>query len=180
MGKEKYRLSRWKYAEKRKGKYMKKRDKAVYLLTVAVFAGMQFSACKNGEKDYININEYDAGKITAEQTFSFESDLSEQQKIYPESRGRTFYVAQAGKSGNSGMSKDKPLKSVADVNSLSLLPGDKILFKRGDVFSGTQLEITTSGEQDNPIYFGAYGNGKDNPIITGSFNGVVKLSKVRQ
>lgn len=178
MGKEKYRLSRWKYAEKRKEKYMKKRDKAVYLLTVAVFAGMQFSACKNGEKDYININEYDAGKITAEQTFSFESDLSEQQKIYPESRGRTFYVAQAGKSGNSGMNKDKPLKSVADVNSLSLLPGDKILFKRGDVFSGTQLEITTSGEQDNPIYFGAYGNGKDNPIITGSFNGVVKLSKV--
>jgi len=44
-------------------------------------------------------------------------------------------------------------------------PGDRLLFKRGDVFYGT-LIITKSGTAGSPITIGAYGTG-NKPIITG-------------
>ena len=44
-------------------------------------------------------------------------------------------------------------------------PGDRILFKRGDIFYGT-ITVTRSGKQGNPITIGSYGKG-ENAIITG-------------
>ena len=42
-----------------------------------------------------------------------------------------------------------------------LQPGDRLLFKRGDTFTGTQFKLqpTQSGGADNPIVYGAYGQG---------------------
>jgi len=47
-----------------------------------------------------------------------------------------------------------------------LKPGDVVLFERGSIFYG-QVVINASGDDSNPITFGAYGKGK-NPIISGS------------
>jgi hypothetical protein len=53
------------------------------------------------------------------------------------------------------------------VNGETFLPGDKILFKRGETWTGTTLAVTWSGTSNKPITFGAYGNG-DRPVIDGN------------
>ena len=51
-----------------------------------------------------------------------------------------------------------------NANMNILQPGDQILLKRGDVFSGTIL-IQISGALGNPITLGAYGQGTTKPIL---------------
>lgn len=77
---------------------------------------------------------------------------------------RTFYVNQDnGLDSNSGLSLEKPWKSIARVNSHTFSPGDEILFHRNQKWRET-LAPPTSGTELNPIYFGAYGEGS-NPVI---------------
>ncbi len=78
----------------------------------------------------------------------------------------TYYVASTGKDTNDGLSVNTPLQTLAKVNSLSLKPGDKVLFRRGDTFRGT-LTIRKSGSASLPINFDAYGSGPK-PIISGA------------
>src|SRR5689334_4819174 len=60
-----------------------------------------------------------------------------------------------------------PWKSIDKLNSIlsSLQAGDQVLFKRGDVFSGS-INMSKSGSSGSPIVFGAYGSG-NKPIISG-------------
>ena len=60
-----------------------------------------------------------------------------------------------------------PWKTLTKLNSFfpSLAVGDSILFKRGDVFTGTII-ISRSGSAGSPIVLAAFGYGA-NPIITG-------------
>jgi hypothetical protein len=60
-----------------------------------------------------------------------------------------------------------PWKSLSKLNSFfsSFLPGDSILFKRGDTFNG-RIIVSKPGSASLPIIFGAYGGGT-NPIISG-------------
>ncbi|HVF81366.1 MAG TPA: PA14 domain-containing protein [Flavisolibacter sp.] len=60
-----------------------------------------------------------------------------------------------------------PWKSLDKLNAVfsSLAPGDVILFKRGDVFTGT-IYATASGTLSAPISLGAYGTGAK-PVISG-------------
>ncbi|MFD2035791.1 Ig-like domain-containing protein [Belliella marina] len=62
---------------------------------------------------------------------------------------------------------DTPWKTIEKLNQIipSLLPGDKVLFKRGDTFYGS-VDITQSGTVAAPIVFGSFGSG-DKPIISG-------------
>jgi uncharacterized repeat protein (TIGR02059 family) len=78
-----------------------------------------------------------------------------------------YYISSSGNDSNNGLSSTTPWKTIAKVNSsFSIVKsGDKILFKRGEIFYGT-LKVTKSGSSGNPIIIGAYGTG-DNPIITG-------------
>ncbi|MDX2068229.1 MAG: right-handed parallel beta-helix repeat-containing protein [Haliscomenobacter sp.] len=59
-----------------------------------------------------------------------------------------------------------PWQTLGKLNAIMniLQPGDQILLKRGDVFSGTIL-IQTSGALGNPITLGAYGQGTTKPIL---------------
>jgi hypothetical protein len=60
-----------------------------------------------------------------------------------------------------------PWKTINKLNSMmgTLLPGDEVLFNRGDTFTGT-INITTSGILNYPIIFSAYGTG-NNPFFDG-------------
>ena len=60
-----------------------------------------------------------------------------------------------------------PWKSITKLNAIAgtLLPGDSILFKSGDTFTGT-LSPRTSGNSTSSIVFSSYGTGSQ-PIITG-------------
>jgi hypothetical protein len=55
------------------------------------------------------------------------------------------------------------------------MPGDSVLFARGQVFKG-HLSIQKSGTSSQPVYIGAYGNG-ELPVITGSRHGISIESK---
>ncbi len=59
-----------------------------------------------------------------------------------------------------------PWKTLDKLNSFSdnFLPGDHVLFKRGETFFGS-ITINKSGTEDLPIVFSAYGLG-EKPVIT--------------
>jgi parallel beta-helix repeat protein len=78
-----------------------------------------------------------------------------------------YYVSSSGNDNKIGTTSREPWQSIAKVNSIfsTLKPGDRILFKRGDIFTGT-LNISASGISGSPITIGAFGKGK-NPIISG-------------
>ncbi|WP_310587739.1 PA14 domain-containing protein [Fibrella rubiginis] len=78
----------------------------------------------------------------------------------------TYYVANSGNDGNGGRSADNPFQSLNKVNSLTLQPGDQVLFRRGDTFRGTLL-IRQSGNAGQPIVIDAFGSGKK-PVLAGS------------
>ncbi len=81
-------------------------------------------------------------------------------------QAETYYVSNSGSDSNSGTSTSLPWKTLDKVNSSSFKPGDQMLFKRGDEWTGT-ISVTSSGSNSGSIVYGAYGTG-ENPIIYGS------------
>lgn len=71
-----------------------------------------------------------------------------------------------GNDNNNGHSEQAAWKSLSKLQSLQLKPGDRILLKRGDTYSG-ELEISGQGTSDNRIYVEAYGEGSK-PCIVGN------------
>ena len=72
--------------------------------------------------------------------------------------GNTYYFdCENGDDSNSGTSENCAFKTLAKANSLTLNPGDSLLFKAGCIFNGNLL-ITTSGEKDNEIIVSSYGD----------------------
>lgn len=72
----------------------------------------------------------------------------------------TYYVSAKGSDRNSGTSANAPFQTIAKVNSLTLSPGDEVLFKRGESFNGKIIA------QAGSVTYGAYGSGA-RPAITG-------------
>ncbi len=82
----------------------------------------------------------------------------------------TYYIDNtSGNDSNSGQSDQTAWKTLGKVESYSnnpgFLPGDKILFKRGEVWQGESLNFKSSGTQELPITMGAYSFGSK-PIIS--------------
>jgi len=82
----------------------------------------------------------------------------------------TYYVSSSsGDDDNTGLSEGSAFQSIAKVNSLSLSPGDRVLFKCGDTWRGEMLVITDSGSASQDIFFGSYPeNGTPKPRILGT------------
>lgn len=80
----------------------------------------------------------------------------------------TYYVSREGNDQNTGISPQQAWQSITKVEQMvtTLQPGDQVLFERGDVFRGTLDLGKLRGTADQPIIFGAYGEG-DAPIFTG-------------
>jgi parallel beta-helix repeat protein len=78
-----------------------------------------------------------------------------------------YYFSNQGDDNNSGRSADSPWKTPEKLNELTLSPGDKIFFCRGDTFAA-QILIRTSGTLENPIVIRDYGQGHK-PVLKGSF-----------
>lgn len=80
-------------------------------------------------------------------------------------KGTNYYIdSESGDDTNSGMSPDRPWKSLEKVSAVELIPGDSVLLKRGIKFNG-QLELSAHGTADDPIVIGAYSEGPD-PCIS--------------
>ncbi len=81
------------------------------------------------------------------------------------SRYKTYYFSNAGDNNNSGISKNNPWKDINKLDAIALNPGDKILFHRGDTFTGN-LNLGQSGTKQNPITIASYGEG-EKPVLKG-------------
>jgi len=77
----------------------------------------------------------------------------------------TFYISNTGSDSNNGTSSSTPWQTIDKVNASTFIPGDNILFKKGDTFYGS-ITISQSGTAGNPITFSSYGSGVQ-PVITG-------------
>lgn len=87
---------------------------------------------------------------------------------------QTFYVSSSGSDSNNGLSEDKPLRTLSAAFERVLVPGDKILLKKGDTFSGS-VKILSSGTERNPITVGSYGTG-EKPIIADFENAAITVT----
>ena len=88
-------------------------------------------------------------------------------------KGKTYYVDASAQLGNDGLTVNTPLKTLEEVNMLTLSPGDQVLFKRDCIWNGGLL-ISASGSAEFPILFGSYGNGGSLPTLNG--NGLVNAT----
>ncbi|MFI6793206.1 hypothetical protein ACIBG4_38360 [Nonomuraea sp. NPDC050383] len=79
----------------------------------------------------------------------------------------------AGDDGAEGTSADAPWKSLAAASAAPLVPGSKLLLKRGGSWSG-QLAVSASGTAEAPIVVDAYGTGAA-PILMGDSEACVDL-----
>jgi hypothetical protein len=85
-------------------------------------------------------------------------------------KAATYYVSSSlGNDSNNGLSESSPFATVAKVNTLNLLPGDRVLFKCGDTWQAEQLILSKSGTESAPIEFNSYPAGcADQPSLSGS------------
>lgn len=84
--------------------------------------------------------------------------------VFAES-GKTYYIDSiSGDDSSLGTSSDKAWKTTANVASLELKAGDRVLFKRGGTYDCT-LTLKCSGTEENPILISAYGEG-ERPLLT--------------
>ncbi len=75
----------------------------------------------------------------------------------------TYYVDSAsGNDSNSGTSQGNAWRTVSRVIDASLAPGDTVLFKRGQTFSG-DLDSSEDGASGAPITISSFGTG--NPAV---------------
>jgi parallel beta-helix repeat protein len=80
-----------------------------------------------------------------------------------------YYLSStSGSDLNDGKTPNTAWQSITKLKTVltALQPGDSVLFKGGDAFSG-QLVLSKSGTVSKNIYFGSYGSGKK-PIISGT------------
>lgn len=78
-----------------------------------------------------------------------------------------YYFSITGNDNNAGTNKNSPYKSIEKLSIVNLLPGDSILFKKGEVFIG-QIQLKSSGTAQHSIVVSAYGEGTSLPVITGA------------
>src|SRR3954453_10810774 len=86
------------------------------------------------------------------------------------SQAKSYYFSSSGNdsyTSTQAQSQATPWKSISKLNSIfsTLVAGDIIYFKRGDIFFGS-IVATRSGSSGKPITFDAYGSG-NKPVITG-------------
>lgn len=79
---------------------------------------------------------------------------------------RTFYVSNGGDDQNSGRTAAEAWKTIDKINQMKFSPGDLILFKSGEEYTGTLiLSAEDSGTEENRIRISSFGEGK--PVING-------------
>jgi predicted xylan-binding protein with Ca-dependent carbohydrate-binding module len=82
--------------------------------------------------------------------------------------GRTYYVdAVDGDDGNAGTSAGAAWQTIHQVNNAVLAPGDSVLFKRDQTFTGETLSADQPGNTTARVTYGAYGTGAE-PIFDGA------------
>lgn len=87
-----------------------------------------------------------------------------------------YYISSSeGDDTNDGKTPESPWKTLSRLNQAlkekAIRPGDRILFRRGDVFFGSICSSSVKGSPGTPVVYGAYGElSKQKPVISGYAN----------
>src|SRR5580658_4669450 len=73
---------------------------------------------------------------------------------------RDYCFSPAGSDDAGDGSAARPYQSIARANTLSLHPGDRVLFEAGKTFAGNFRLERDSGTARQPIVIGSYGAGR--------------------
>jgi hypothetical protein len=122
-----------------------------------------WDADANGRHSYVKIKG-DPKKLAA----AIEELMIQPPKANAQSAAtaRTFYVdATRGDDAQDGLMPETAWRSLTKVNHAPLIPGDRVLFRRGQTWRG-QL-IPQSGDASGVITYGAFGDGPK-PVFLGS------------
>jgi len=82
-----------------------------------------------------------------------------------ESSGNSYYMSQTGNDSNPG-TRARPFRTLQKINSIRLMPGDRIYLKGKEFFAGT-LSLAINGTADKPILITSYENENGNAVIDG-------------
>jgi len=89
-----------------------------------------------------------------------------------------YYVdATNGNDANTGNNINAPWQTITKVNNTKFTPGDSILFKCGETWSGVSLHPLGSGTSGRPIVISKYGTG-NLPKIVADTNGIHNIHAV--
>ncbi len=88
----------------------------------------------------------------------------------PDSVPATYYVSPTGNDAAAGTAA-APWKTIAKANTITLAPGDSLLFQGGATFAGTLRPRGTGGTAAAPITIGSYGTGQAT-IVAGTDFGI--------
>lgn len=96
--------------------------------------------------------------------------------ISTRSYSTNYYVDPSSTSSISNGTLSDPWKTMSQVNAgtTGLIPGDSVLFKRGQTISG-RLIVYTSGTVNNPIVYSAYGIG-NLPELTYTASDIITIT----
>jgi len=88
----------------------------------------------------------------------------------------SYYVDSTnGNNSNPGTSGTAAWKTISKANQAAIHPGDQLLFIRGGVWTG-MLNVSGSGSQTSPAYYGAYGDTNlPNPTINAGGTNVAAI-----
>jgi hypothetical protein len=76
-----------------------------------------------------------------------------------------YYFSASGSTSNNGLTTSTTWP-LSKVSSATFLPGDSLLFHKGDTFVGTST-LTHSGASGNPIVLDLYGTATNNAVLDG-------------
>ena len=102
------------------------------------------------------------GVPTGEQAITVSVTYNEQTMtdrfVVPVATANTYYVdSTLGKDTNDGLTQESAFRTISKLNTITFVPGDKILFKKGETFQGC-FKPQGSGVEGSPIVVGTYGD----------------------
>jgi len=139
-----------------------KKAKIIHILMIILIIQLVVSAC--------------SGKI-ADETASETSELESESILtnikapdvvditIPEESVRYYVSSSTGNDDDDGLSSQTAWKTLGKVSSREYLPGEAILLKSGDTWTGESLVLNGNGTAENPIIVSAYG-GEKLPVIS--------------
>ncbi len=89
-------------------------------------------------------------------------------------KSTTYYVSSLnGNDSNSGTAAGEAFKTLGAINSIKLMPGDRVLLQKGSVFENEFLHIKNCGNiNGGKIEISAYGDGEALPRIDANGSGI--------
>lgn len=82
---------------------------------------------------------------------------------------KTIYLdSETGNDSNQGLTPELPIRTLSRLEQIQLYPGDSILLRAGQEFSGAVIVKNFTGQRDKPLVISSYPENDGKAIINGA------------